>query len=111
MDLIKCPACKKDVSSNAITCPNCGQPIDNNIVEKQKTEMLAKQKSSNQGCLIAIIVFIIIGIIAHYSAKEDSRKESQAFKDQLSKDPRQWTQEEKTRYNNFAEWQDKQQNK
>lgn len=28
--LIKCPVCNKDVSSQAITCPNCGHPIADN---------------------------------------------------------------------------------
>ena len=31
MALIKCPECGKDVSSNARTCPNCGEPIDTSI--------------------------------------------------------------------------------
>ena len=31
MKLIKCPACNKDVSINAASCPNCGQPIDTTI--------------------------------------------------------------------------------
>ena len=26
-DLIKCPACEKDVSPLAVSCPNCGNPI------------------------------------------------------------------------------------
>ncbi len=31
MALIKCPACSKDVSSNAASCPHCGEPIDTSI--------------------------------------------------------------------------------
>lgn len=31
MSLINCPECKKEVSSNAKNCPNCGTPIDNSI--------------------------------------------------------------------------------
>ena len=31
MALIKCPACGREVSSNAKLCPNCGEPIDTAI--------------------------------------------------------------------------------
>ena len=31
MALIKCPSCGRDVSSNATSCPNCGEPIDTSI--------------------------------------------------------------------------------
>lgn len=31
MALIKCPECKKEVSSIAKSCPNCGAPIDTAI--------------------------------------------------------------------------------
>lgn len=31
MALIKCPGCGKEVSSNAKSCPNCGEPIDTAI--------------------------------------------------------------------------------
>ena len=27
MPLIKCPCCNKEISSNASSCPNCGEPI------------------------------------------------------------------------------------
>ena len=31
MALIQCPACGKEVSSSAASCPNCGCPIDTSI--------------------------------------------------------------------------------
>lgn len=31
MSLIKCPSCNREVSSNAVACPTCGQPIDTSI--------------------------------------------------------------------------------
>ncbi len=31
MNLIECPGCSKDVSSEAAACPGCGQPIDKYI--------------------------------------------------------------------------------
>ena len=33
MPLIKCPMCDKDISPNAVSCPNCGEPMRN----KKKT--------------------------------------------------------------------------
>ncbi len=31
MSLIKCPGCGGDVSSNALACPRCGEPIDTSV--------------------------------------------------------------------------------
>ena len=39
IELIKCPACGKEVSSQAINCPNCGQPI----AGAEDAEILAKE--------------------------------------------------------------------
>ena len=33
MCLIKCKICKKEISSNAISCPNCGEPLKKEIKE------------------------------------------------------------------------------
>ena len=30
MALINCPECKKEISDKAASCPNCGNPIENN---------------------------------------------------------------------------------
>jgi membrane protein insertase Oxa1/YidC/SpoIIIJ len=29
MALIRCPECRKEISSNAVSCPSCGNPINN----------------------------------------------------------------------------------
>ncbi|MBS4869348.1 MAG: DUF3862 domain-containing protein [Eubacterium sp.] len=79
-NLIKCPACGKEVSSQAISCPNCGQPIagteDAEILAKEakqiseyrKIEEVGKKKQknkkSNKGCTIGCIAGIFIFIIA-----------------------------------------------
>lgn len=34
MAIIKCPECNNDVSENAISCPNCGCPINDENTEK-----------------------------------------------------------------------------
>ena len=33
MALIICPECKKEISSRAISCPNCGLPLKSKVVE------------------------------------------------------------------------------
>ena len=38
MALIKCPECRKEVSSMAITCPYCGFPIKESLNEKTLNE-------------------------------------------------------------------------
>jgi hypothetical protein len=38
MALIKCPACSKEVSDQADTCPACGQPIRRGFLGRAGTE-------------------------------------------------------------------------
>lgn len=48
MPLIKCPMCEKMISPNAISCPNCGEPmkegientIENNIINKNHCSLI-----------------------------------------------------------------------
>jgi hypothetical protein len=60
MPLIKCPDCEKDVSDSAVSCPNCGHPI--NIQSQIQTidKQTKKTKSSLGGYLLAIIILIIV---------------------------------------------------
>jgi hypothetical protein len=39
MPLIKCPMCEKDISPNAVSCPNCGEPMKNKKNEDSKTTL------------------------------------------------------------------------
>lgn len=43
--LIKCPVCNKDVSSQAIACPNCGHPIASNIVNVKDIDDKANEEA------------------------------------------------------------------
>jgi hypothetical protein len=55
MALVKCPECKKKISTKANTCPNCGAPV----------ESPPKKKHSGCGCLLAILMIgggIALGI-------------------------------------------------
>lgn len=41
MSLIKCPECGKEISSNAVACPNCGNPVP-----KKKCPIYISRKKS-----------------------------------------------------------------
>ncbi|MCD7819685.1 MAG: zinc ribbon domain-containing protein [Lachnospiraceae bacterium] len=36
MALIKCPDCEKEISANAVSCPNCGHPFNKQEVSTKK---------------------------------------------------------------------------
>lgn len=56
MPLIQCPICNKQVSSNAPTCPSCGEPI------KSK-----KPFSSRERKLAVVIVLLVAGMFGMWT--------------------------------------------
>ena len=60
MALIKCPACKKDVSSNAPSCLGCGEPIKSSV-EKASGAVNPKDPVHFIG-LIAVVLMILFFI-------------------------------------------------
>lgn len=95
MALIKCPECGKDVSSEAANCPYCGYPIKNDVDEKGVdieptptcADSSAPQKQETKGgCLkagltfVAILVgvFVLLGVCASSSGKDNYNTESWA---------------------------------
>ena len=56
MALIKCGECGKEISSNAKTCPNCGNPV--------KTGEFHKELSTAKKIAIVIIILIVVFIIS-----------------------------------------------
>ena len=50
MAIIKCPECEKDISNQAINCPNCGFPVQQKIKEEQelKAKKLEQIKKEEQ---------------------------------------------------------------
>jgi predicted nucleic acid-binding Zn ribbon protein len=52
MPLIKCPACGKDVSTQAAACPSCGHPL-------AKSDANKPQNKSRLGGLLAILLIVI----------------------------------------------------
>lgn len=59
MPLISCPACKRDVSSNAETCPHCGE-----VIAGKRDGVF--MRSLNCGCTIFLVILgaIVIFVIA-----------------------------------------------
>ena len=58
--LIKCPACNHEVSMNAQSCPNCGEPFF--------------KKKKSRGCFLFIVFFLIgaLGVVITVSVKHNS---------------------------------------
>ena len=76
MALINCSECGKQISSKAVSCPSCGNPITSNVKkdillkEKQK----AKTKDTLKGCLIVIIGIVLVSV---FMINNDDNKEIQ----------------------------------
>lgn len=63
MPLIKCPMCGKDISSNALSCPNCGEPM-------KQVKRAEKYKVQLNGCCEKIKVIKVVREIRGVDLKE-----------------------------------------
>lgn len=57
MSLINCPACGKQVSAQAPSCPHCGQPIAGAV----------KAGGGGGGCVFGILVLIVLFVIGAFT--------------------------------------------
>src|SRR5437868_10914846 len=64
MALIKCAACDKEVSAQAVSCPNCGHPLS-------KTAS-TKSSAAGIGCLVIIVVIGALAAIGSGSSGTSS---------------------------------------
>lgn len=55
--LTNCPVCQKEVSINATSCPNCGEPLKT-VVIKETIEV--KEGIGFWGVVFAVVLAIII---------------------------------------------------
>ena len=55
MALIRCQECNKEVSDKANSCPGCGAPINNTIVQQQ-TIVITPNKSKSLAALLALFL-------------------------------------------------------
>lgn len=60
--MITCPACKKEISSEAANCPKCGQPISEEVKAKAIKEKKEEKKNVRIGCGV-IVLFLIVSTI------------------------------------------------
>lgn len=68
--MITCPACKKEISSEATNCPKCGQPISEEVKKKSIQEKIEEKKNVRIGCLIIVIFSVIYGIYGAITAPD-----------------------------------------
>jgi len=56
MALVKCQDCGKEISSEAVSCPDCGRPSKTSILES------TKKRSNLLALKIIIIVLLIVAV-------------------------------------------------
>lgn len=84
MALVKCHECGKDISTEALACPNCGAPTD----PSKKQTLSAKEAGSP--ILGLIVLILIVGIVISTCSSDDgakkgaSKAEAQCAKDDCS---------------------------
>jgi hypothetical protein len=67
--LIKCPACDRDVSKNAESCPHCAEPL----LKKTVPPKVEKKDSLKVGCLGFIFLFGIYAFFSNPSSDTSSQ--------------------------------------
>lgn len=55
MKLINCPACSKEISPEAVSCPACGQPF--------RAEQNRQARENHAGLVIIVVVLIVVAIL------------------------------------------------
>ncbi|WP_294229878.1 MULTISPECIES: zinc-ribbon domain-containing protein [Chryseobacterium] len=69
MSLIKCPECSNLISDTALQCPKCGYSIKDNpsniqkIIPKANNNQYPSTQKPNNGCVIAVLIFIVFGFL------------------------------------------------
>lgn len=66
MSMVKCRECGKEISDQAVACPNCGAPLNGNPEKARQfsdkvQNIENRRKKKSRGCLITIIIFFFIG--------------------------------------------------
>ena len=60
-------------------------------------------------CILAFVFLVVVCVSCKSCSDQQTQEQSQKFKDQMKQDPSTWNKEQKDRYNDFVEWEDKQQ--
>ncbi len=84
MAMIPCPECKKQISDNAESCPNCGYKLSQEKIDEIKNEGEKKQNFAKIGCFTIIIISAILYIIG--SSTDSEKKSAPKSKQELRKE-------------------------
>ena len=61
MTLFNCPDCGNEISDKAESCPKCGSPLNQEIIEKakeeQKIEKAKEEEEIKNGKFIMMVIF------------------------------------------------------
>lgn len=100
-----------------IVCPNCKNKVLAGTAIKGDDQLHNYNPSSNKndnqkmgsGCLIGVIAFLIIIVLAIIGGgmESDYEKAGKEFDTWIGEDPSTWTDTEKQYFNDFWEWADK----
>lgn len=100
-----------------IVCPNCKNKVLAGTAIKGDNQLHNYNPSSNKndnqkmgsGCLIGVIAFLIIIVLAIIGGgmESDYEKAGKEFGTWIGEDPSTWTDTEKQYFNDFWEWADK----
>ncbi len=64
MSLITCPECKKEISDEANSCPNCGFPIKKSTIQQKPQEEINKRISYKRIYFYLLIIAFVLSIIS-----------------------------------------------
>jgi hypothetical protein len=70
MALVKCPECKKKISSKAQACPSCGAP------QAKQSKAADAQSVANAGCGCATLLAVGLGLLIYTSKPDVSSNEN-----------------------------------
>lgn len=59
--------------------------------------------------IVAFIFLVIVGVSCNSCSEQQTQKETDEFEAQMQQDPETWDKEQRDRYNDFMEWEEKQQ--
>lgn len=60
-------------------------------------------------CVLGFMFLVIVGVSCKSCSDQQTAERTQDFESQMKQDPSTWNKEQKDRYNDFVEWEDKQQ--
>jgi hypothetical protein len=78
MPLIKCPACLKDVSDQAVSCPNCGHPFKSAAeISYSAAPKTTNAGKSAQGIGCLVLLLLVGGCFLYVNSEANKDKEAE----------------------------------